>query len=326
MNVLVPVAAGSQPTRLPTLLRDAHGGLSELLMAARPYPPLRIAVVHPCDAESLAGVRGAMEAGYIDPVLIGPRAKLVSAAAAAGFDLQDVSVDAVEHSHAAAARAVELAGSGHVDALMKGSLHTDELMSAVVADTSRLRTGRRISHCYLMQTAGYTRPFIVTDAAVNIAPTLDDKADIVRNAIRLAQQLGVAEPRVALLCAVEMVNSRMRSTLDAAALCKMAERGQITGAVLDGPLAFDNAVSADAARIKGIVSPVSGCADILVVPDLEAGNILAKQCEFLGGAASAGVVLGARVPIVLTSRADSLETRVASCALAVLARHRQASC
>lgn len=205
---------------------------------------------------------------------------------------------------------------------MKGSLHTDELMAAVVASGTGLRTKRRISHCYLMQTPAYPRPFIITDAAINIAPTLDDKADIVRNAIDLAHAIGVAEPRVAILAAVETINPHMPATLDAAALCKMAERGQITGALLDGPLAFDNAVSMAAAHTKGIVSEVAGRADILVVPDLESGNMLAKQLEFMGNAASAGIVLGARVPIVLTSRADSRETRIASCAVAVLLAHR----
>jgi phosphate acetyltransferase len=314
--------AAARPTNssFPSLIAPTQGVLPELLAAANRYAPLRMAVVHPCDAQSLAGVQKAVEAGYIEPWLVGPREKIVNAAAAAGFDLHDVTIDAVEHSHAAAARAVQLAASGHVEALMKGSLHTDELMSAVVADASRLRTERRLSHCYLMQTPAYGRPFIITDAAINIAPTLDEKADIVRNAVDLAHLLGVTEPRVAVLCAVETVNSRMQSTLDAAALCKMAQRGQIVGALIDGPLAFDNAVSANAARIKGIASPVAGCADVFIVPDLEAGNMLAKQFEFLGGAASAGIVMGARVPIVLTSRADSLATRVASCALAVLVR------
>lgn len=308
---------------LPALLAERPGELSELLALARQYPPLRIAVAHPCDTESMAGVKAAMEAGYIDPVLVGPRAKLVEIAAAIHFDLRKVQLEDVEHSHAAAVRAVEMAASGTVAALMKGSLHTDELMSAVVASGSGLRTARRLSHCFLMHTRAYSRPFIITDAAINIVPTLDEKADIVRNAVELAHLLGLAEPRVAILCAVEMINSAMRSTLDAAALCKMADRGQISGALIDGPLAFDNAVSATAARIKGIVSQVAGQADIFMVPDLEAGNILAKQFEFLGGATSAGIVLGARVPIVLTSRADTLEARLASCALAVLANGRR---
>ena len=226
------------------------------------------------------------------------------------------------HAHAAAARAVELALKGEVEGLMKGSLHTDELMAAVVK--SALRTDRRMSHCFVMQSPAYPRPFIITDAALNIAPTLQDKADIIRNAVDLAHAFGVAQPRVAILAAVETINPNMPATLDAAALCKMADRGQIAGAVLDGPLAFDNAVSAAAARTKGIVSEVAGAADILVVPDLESGNMLAKQLEYLGGAASAGIVLGARVPIVLTSRADPRESRIASCAVALVAARRLA--
>ena len=281
-----------------------------------------MAVVHPCDALSLSGTLDARAAGLITPVLIGPRARILAVAQANGLDISGIDIEDVPHSHAAAARAVELVAQGRVEALMKGSLHTDELMAAVVASGTGLRTKRRISHCYLMQTPAYPRPFIITDAAINIAPTLDDKADIVRNAIDLAHAIGVAEPRVAILAAVETINPHMPATLDAAALCKMAERGQITGALLDGPLAFDNAVSMAAAHTKGIVSEVAGRADILVVPDLESGNMLAKQLEFMGSAASAGIVLGARVPIVLTSRADSRETRIASCAVAVLLAHR----
>jgi len=239
-----------------------------------------------------------------------------------GARIGELAVVDAPHGEAAAARAVELALKGEVEALMKGSLHTDELMSAVVA--SGLRSDRRMSHCFIMQTPAYPRPFIITDAALNIAPTLKDKADIVRNAVDLAHAFGVAQPRVAILAAVETINPNMPATLDAAALCKMADRGQITGAVLDGPLAFDNAVSAAAARTKGIVSPVAGSADILVVPDLEAGNMLAKQLEYLGGAASAGIVLGARVPIVLTSRADPREARIASCAVALVVARRRA--
>jgi len=228
-----------------------------------------------------------------------------------------VAIEDRPDARAAAARAVELAVQGTVGALMKGNLHTDELMGAVVG--SALRTSRRISHCFVMQTPAYPRPFLITDAAINIAPTLQDKFDIVRNAVDLAHAFGIERPRVAVLAAVETVNPHMPATLDAAALCKMADRGQIEGAVVDGPLAFDNAVSAAAARTKGIVSPVAGAADILVVPDLESGNMLAKQLEYLGGASSAGIVLGARVPIVLTSRADSREARIASCAVALVA-------
>jgi phosphate acetyltransferase/phosphate butyryltransferase len=252
---------------------------------------------------------------------VAPRSRLESVATSAGIDLSGMSIEDVPHSHAAAQRAVELASSGTVEALMKGSLHTDELMGAVVASGSGLRTKRRVSHCFVMQTPAYPRPFIVTDAAVNIAPSLPEKMDIVQNAIELAHVLGVKQPRVAILAAVETVSPRMQATLDAAALCKMADRGQITGGVVDGPLAFDNAVSAAAAKIKGIVSPVAGQADILVVPDLESGNMLAKQLEYLGNADSAGIALGAKVPIILTSRADGRDSRLASCALAVLLAH-----
>jgi phosphotransacetylase len=269
---------------------------------------------------SLSAALDARAAGLIEPVLVAPRARLEAVAQKAGLDIANLPIVDVPHSHAAAARAVELAVKGDVQALMKGSLHTDELMGAVVA--SALRTERRMSHCFMMQTPSYPRPFIITDAAINIAPTLQDKADIVRNAVDLAHAFGVARPRVAILAAVETVNPHMPATLDAAALCKMADRGQIAGAVVDGPLAFDNAVSAAAARTKGIVSDVAGAADILVVPDLESGNMLAKQLMYLGGAASAGIVVGARVPIVLTSRADSRESRIASCAVALVAAQR----
>ena len=235
--------------------------------------------------------------------------------------LDGVEIEDVPHSHAAAETAVQLVKSGKVEAVMKGSLHTDELMSAIVAKDAGLRTKRRISHCFLMETAAYPRPFIITDAAINIAPDLGAKADIIQNAIDLAHVIGVDQPKVAILAAVETINAGMQATLDAAALCKMSDRGQITGAVLDGPLAFDNAVSPEAARIKGIDSPVAGQADILMVPDLESGNMLFKALDHLAGAHSAGVVLGAKMPIILTSRADSEESRIASCALAVLLAH-----
>ncbi|MGP1681493.1 MAG: bifunctional enoyl-CoA hydratase/phosphate acetyltransferase [Giesbergeria sp.] len=320
------VAPTERIERLRTTLPEVHltagnDGLRRLLEHVRPLGALRVAVVHPCDALSLGGALDARAAGLIEPVLVAPRARLLAVAQENDFDLTGIAIEDVQHSHAAAARAVELVTLGQVQALMKGSLHTDELMSAVVASQGGLRTKRRVSHCYLMQTPAYPRPFIITDAAINIAPTLADKADIVRNAIDLAHAIGVAEPRVAILAAVETVNANMPATLDAAALCKMADRGQITGALLDGPLAFDNAVSIAAARTKGIVSEVAGRADILVVPDLESGNMLAKQLEFLGDAATAGIVLGARVPIVLTSRADARDTRLASCAVAVLLAH-----
>ncbi|MCP1375112.1 bifunctional enoyl-CoA hydratase/phosphate acetyltransferase [Dyella lutea] len=325
--VLAPVEKIVRPrATLPEVrLTRGNDGVQRLLDYVKPLGAIRMAVVHPCDESSLGGAVDAWRAGLIEPVLVAPRARLEAVAAQAGFDLTGIAIEDVPHSHAAAARAVELAAAGEVDALMKGSLHTDELMGAVVAAGSGLRTKRRISHCFIMQTPAYPRPFIITDAAINIAPTLEEKADIVRNAIDLAQTIGVAQPRVAILAAVETVNPHMPATLDAAALCKMADRGQIEGGVLDGPLAFDNAVSAAAARIKGIASPVAGQADVLVVPDLESGNMLAKQLEYLGGAASAGIVIGAKVPIVLTSRADSRESRMASCAVALLLAHHYRS-
>ena len=293
-----------------------------LLERARPLGAIRVAVVHSCDATSLAAALDARALGLIDPVLVAPRAKLERIARENKLDLACIAIEDAAHSHAAAAQAVALARAGKVEALMKGSLHTDELMGAVLAASAGLRTARRLSHCYLMQTPAYPRPFILTDAAINIAPTLSEKADIVRNAIDLAHAIGVAVPRVAILAAVETVNPAMPATLDAAALCKMADRGQITGGILDGPLAFDNAVSIAAARVKGIRSEVAGQADVLVVPDLESGNMLAKQLEYMGDAATAGIVMGAKVPIVLTSRADSRETRLASCAIALLLAHR----
>ena len=325
--VLAPVEKIVRPrATLPEVrLTRGNDGVQRLLDYVKPLGAIRMAVVHPCDESSLGGAVDAWRAGLIEPVLVAPRARLEAVAAQAGFDLTGIAIEDVPHSHAAAARAVELAAAGEVDALMKGSLHTDELMGAVVAAGSGLRTKRRISHCFIMQTPAYPRPFIITDAAINIAPTLEEKADIIRNAIDLAQTIGVAQPRVAILAAVETVNPHMPATLDAAALCKMADRGQIEGGVLDGPLAFDNAVSVAAARIKGIVSPVAGQADVLVVPDLESGNMLAKQLEYLGGAASAGIVIGAKVPIVLTSRADSRESRMASCAVALLLAHHYRS-
>jgi len=298
-------------------------GNDTLIDRARALGPIRVGVVHPCDKPSLEAMLDARRAGLIEPIIVAPRAKIAAVAQRAGLVVDDVPIEDVPHSHAAAAAAARLAASGRVEALMKGSLHTDELMSAVLDHDAGLRTARRISHCYLMQTQAYPRPFIITDAAINIAPTLEEKADIVRNAIELAQTIDVTTPRVAILAAVETINPRMQATLDAAALCKMAERGQITGAILDGPLGFDNAISIDAARIKGIESPVAGRADVLVVPDLESGNMLAKQLEYFGQAASAGIVMGARVPVILTSRADSPLTRIASCALAVLVAHRR---
>ncbi|MDX9967997.1 MAG: bifunctional enoyl-CoA hydratase/phosphate acetyltransferase [Hydrogenophaga sp.] len=323
-RVLAPtVRIERTATALPEMRADAGGdGLPRLLAHVRPLGAIRVAVVHPCDALSLGGALDARAAGIIEPVLIGPAAKIRATAEAARLDITGIAIEDVPHSHAAAARAAEMAGLGQVEALMKGSLHTDELMSAVLDARAGLRTRRRLSHCFLMQTPHYPRPFIITDAAINIAPTLEEKADIIRNAIELAHAIGVEQPKVAILAAVETVSPRMPATLDAAALCKMADRGQIAGGVLDGPLAFDNAVSAAAARVKGIDSPVAGQADVLVVPDLESGNMLAKQLEYLGEAATAGIVLGARVPIMLTSRADARDTRLASCAIGALLAHR----
>jgi len=296
-----------------------------LLDRANGLPPLRTAVVHPCDPPSLTAALTAADRGLIEPILIGPENKLRSIAEEAGLDLSAVRTIATPHSHASAARAVELVRAAEADAVMKGSLHTDELMAAIVARDTGLRTARRISHVFVMLVPGYDRPLLVTDAAINIEPCLEEKVDIVQNAINLSHALGIPCPRVALLSAVETVTSKLRSTIDAAALCKMADRGQITGGLLDGPLAFDNAVSLEAARTKGIVSEVAGRADILVTPDLESGNILAKQLEYFAHAVAGGIVLGARVPVILSSRADSLESRVLSCGVAVLLRQHQAS-
>ena len=323
-KVVAPTEHIERPrTTLPEVrMSVGQDGMERLLEHVRPLGRLRVAVVHPCDALSLGGAMDAYAAGLIEPVLVAPRARLLAVAQEAGLDLAGITIEDVPHSHAAAARAVALVLEGKVQALMKGSLHTDELMAVVVARESGLRTKRRVSHCFVLHTPRYPRPFIVTDAAINLAPDLEQKADIIRNAIDLAHAIGVAEPKVAILAAVETVNPAMPSTLDAAALCKMAERGQITGGVLDGPLAFDNAVSAAAARTKGITSAVAGQADILVVPDLESGNMLAKQLEYMGDADSAGIVLGAKIPVILTSRADSRASRIASCAIAVmLANH-----
>jgi phosphate acetyltransferase/phosphate butyryltransferase len=294
------------------------------LRRTRALTPLRTAVVHPVDALSLGGAIEAARAKLIVPVLVGPERRIRAAARRASVDLAAYECVWTEHSHAAASAAVALAAERKVDALMKGSLHTDEFMGAIVAE-SRLRTARRMSHVFVIDAPAYPRPLLVSDAAVNIYPTLEDKADIVQNAIELAHTLGTKTPRVAILSATETVSPRIRSTLDAAVLCKMAERGQITGGILDGPLAFDNAVSFEAARTKGIRSPVAGRADVFIVPDLEAGNMLAKQLEYLAGAQVAGIVLGARVPIILTSRADKTLSRLGSCAIALLlARGRSA--
>lgn len=300
-------AAGPRHDRYAAFIRDA-----------RRRPALRTAIVHPCSPEAIRASVEARDENLLDPVLIGPEAKIRAAADAAGLSLEGIAIEAVAHSHAAAARAVELGAAGKVAALMKGSLHSDELLCAVVAAGSGLRTERRISHVYAMDVPAYGRPLVITDAAVNIAPTLEQKRDICQNAIDFLRTMGVDRPRVAVLAAVETVNPKMQATLDAAALTVMAMRGQITGGIVDGPLAFDNAVDLAAAETKGIVSPVAGRADILLVPDLEAGNMLAKQLMYFAGADGAGLVLGARLPIILTSRADSLRVRLASAALAKL--------
>jgi phosphotransacetylase/acyl dehydratase len=305
----------------PELILRHNDAFARLLRRCQGLAPVSCAVVHPCDRDALLGALEAARRGLIMPVLVGPEARIRSVADAEGFDLAACRIVDVEHSHAAAIRAVELARSGEVESLMKGSLHTDELMAAVVPSATGLRTSRRISHVFIMDVPAYPRPLLVTDAAINIDPDLETKADIVQNAIELAQVLGVATPLVAILSAVETVNPRIRSTLDAAALCKMAERGQITGGILDGPLAFDNAISEEAAKSKNIVSAVAGRADILLVPDLESGNMVAKQLQYLAGADSAGIVLGTRVPIVLTSRADNVRSRLASTAVMVLLAH-----
>ena len=283
--------------------------------------PVRSAVTHPCDESSLTAALEAAEAGLIRPILVGPEGKIRAVAGQCGLDLAAWPLVDVPHSHAAAARAVELVRQSEAETLMKGSLHTDELMAEVVRKETGLRTERRISHAFIMDVPTYPKPLVVTDAAINIFPDLETKVDIVQNAIDMAHALGRELPKVAILSAVETVTPKIPSTIDAAALCKMAERGQITGALLDGPLAFDNAISSEAAKIKGIRSEVAGDPDILLVPDLEAGNMLAKQLSFLANADAAGIVLGARVPIILTSRADTVRARMASCAVAVLLAH-----
>ena len=297
------------------------GKYETLLKRCASLDPIPTAVAHPCEASALAGALEAGEKKLITPILVGPSAKIRQVAAASGLALGAARIVEAAHSHESAAKAVALVRSGEAELLMKGSLHTDELLGAVVARDTGLRTGRRISHVFIMDVPTYHKVLIVTDAAINIAPALEDKVDICQNAIDLARALGLDTPKVAILAAVETVNGKMPSTIDAACLCKMADRGQITGALLDGPLAFDNAISTEAARIKGITSDVAGDPDILLVPDLEAGNILAKQLSFLANADSAGLVLGARVPIILTSRADSVRSRIASCGVAVLAAH-----
>jgi phosphate acetyltransferase len=305
----------------PTLRR--HEKYERLIAAAKKLHPIATAVAHPCDETSLKGALEAGEAGLIKPILVGPVKKIEGVAKQFSLNLGGVDIVDVPHSHAAAEKAVELVRTGKAELLMKGSLHTDELLAEVVKRDTGLRTGRRISHVFIMDVPGHAQTLFITDAAVNIAPDLEAKRDIIQNAIDLFAGLGLGTPKVAILSAVETVTPTIPSTIEAAALCKMADRRQITGGELDGPLAFDNAISPEAARIKGIASPVAGQAQILVVPDLEAGNMLAKNLTFLSHADAAGIVLGARVPIILTSRADHVRTRMASCAVAVLYRHRQ---
>jgi phosphate acetyltransferase len=295
-----------------------HAKYERLIAFCKTIAPTPTAVVHPCDQASLEGAIEAARLGLIAPILVGPRERIESVAASFGIDLAGVQIVDAPHSAAAAATAVQLVREGRAEALMKGSLHTDELMAAVVKRDTGLRTARRVSHCFVMDVPGHDEALIITDAAVNIAPTLEEKADILQNAIDLAHALRIEEVRVAILSAMETVNPKVPSTVEAAALCKMVDRHQITGALVDGPLALDNAIDLEAAKIKKIDSPVAGRANVLLVPDLEAGNMLAKSLSFLAGADAAGVVLGARVPIILTSRADSILTRLASCAVAAL--------
>jgi len=296
----------------------SHEKYRRLIDTAKALPPVATAVAHPCDETSLAGAVDAAKLGLIRPILVGPKAKIQAVARQLKLDIAGYELVDAPHSHAAAAKAVELVRAGKAEALMKGALHTDELMAEVVKRDTGLRTARRLSHCFVMDVPSYETALIISDAAINIAPTLEDKVDIVQNAIDLAHALRFPEVRVAILSAMETVNPKVPSTVEAAALCKMADRGQITGGILDGPLALDNAINLEAASIKKIVSPVAGRANVLIVPDLEAGNMLAKSLSFLAKADSAGIVLGAKVPIILTSRADSVMARLASCAVASL--------
>ena len=316
------MTATASPTKATERRHDAY---EALLRRCQPIEPAVTAVAYPCEQSALAGAVEAAEANLIRPILVGPPEKIREVAAAAGLNIDPYPIEAAPDSHTAATKAVELIRSARAEVLMKGSLHTDELMAAVVSSATGLRTSRRISHAFVMSVPTYPKPLIITDGAINIAPALDDKRDICQNAIDLAHSLGSETPKVAILSAVETVTTKIPSTIDAAALCKMAERGQITGAILDGPLAMDNAISLEAARTKGIDSPVAGDADILVAPDLEAGNILAKQLTFLANADAAGLVLGARVPIILTSRADSVRARMASCGVALLVANARRS-
>ncbi|HXJ93099.1 MAG TPA: bifunctional enoyl-CoA hydratase/phosphate acetyltransferase [Terriglobia bacterium] len=306
------------PAELPEVELRHHDRFRKLIERCHALAPVVTAVVHPCDGATLAAVREAAEAGLIQPVLVGPEAKIRAAAEAAGINVTPFRLVSTPHSHAAAAEAVNLVRTGQAQAIMQGSLHTSELLPEVTAAASGLRTGRLMTHVFLLDVPSYSKPLLLTDAAINFFPTLPDKKEICQNAIEVAQAIGIAEPKVAILAAVETVSEKLPSTLDAAALCKMADRGQITGGIVDGPLAFDNAVSPEAARLKGITSRVAGNADILVVRDLEEGSLLVKQLAFFAGAEAAGIVVGARVPIILANRADGLRSRLTSCAAAVL--------
>jgi phosphate acetyltransferase len=303
------------------MARRPHEKYQRLLDFCKGLPPTPTAVAHPSDDSSLRGAVEAARMGLIAPLLVGPRARIEAVARQGDIGIGELPIVDAPYSEASAARAVELVREGRAEALMKGSLHTDELMAAVVKRDTGLRTARRVSHCFVMDVPSYAETLIITDAAVNIAPTMEDKVDIIQNAIDLAHALHFPEVRVAILSAMETVNPKVPSTVEAAALCKMADRGQITGAVVDGPLALDNAISLESVKIKHIDSPVAGRANVLVVPDLEAGNMLAKSLSFLAEADAAGIVLGARVPVILTSRADSVTTRLASCAVASLVAH-----
>jgi phosphate acetyltransferase len=309
------------PAEGVSTVERTHEKYQKLLDFCRDLPPTPTAVAHPCDESSLAGAVDAARLGLIAPILVGPRAKIEAVARKFGIDLEGLPIVDAAYSEDSAAKAVALVREGRAEALMKGSLHTDELMAAVVQRETGLRTARRVSHCFVMDVPSYPETLIITDAAVNIAPTMEDKVDIIQNAIDLAHALRFAEVRVAILSAMETVNPKVPSTVEAGALCKMADRGQITGAILDGPLALDNAISLESVKIKKLDSPVAGRANVLVVPDLEAGNMLAKSLSFLAGADAAGIVLGARVPIILTSRADSVTARLASCGIAALVAH-----
>ena len=306
---------------MTTVAHTGTGKYEKIIERCQDLEPVPTSVAYPCDETSLAGAIDAAAQGLIRPILVGPAATIREIARAKGIDLGGAAIEDVPDSRGAAARAVALVREGKAELVMKGSLHSDEILAAVISKENGLRAGRRLSHVFLMDVPTYHKVLIVTDGAINIAPTLEDKVDIVQNAIDLARSFGVERPKVAILAAVESVNSKMPATLDAAALCKMADRGQIKGGVLDGPLAFDNAISREAAEIKKIKSEVAGDPDILVAPDLEAGNMLAKQLSFLANADSAGLVLGAKVPVILTSRADSLRARIASSAVAVLVAH-----